>query len=123
MNHEEFYAVLAKQGIRMFALSLGVEDDPLYLIHPQKTVQEWREDVRRFISEIGQNEDSVGDADFEVFDELSNKLHEAGYLAVDDMVADVYEGRIAKYKAGIEDDPSDEEQISGFGQYGFESKE
>ena len=56
------------------------------------------------------------------FNQLNQKLYDAGYIDVTDVVADVYEGRIAVYSAGIVDDPAHEEQEGGFGHYGWESK-
>ena len=50
------------------------------------------------------------------------KLKNAGYFHADDIVSDAYEGRVAVYSAGIEDDPVHEEQADGFGHYGWESK-
>lgn len=122
MNDKELYGFLSSKGVRIFALSIG-SDRTLY-IHPNKTVSEWRADVRRFISEIGQVKDKEGYADDDALSALSAKLHDSGYFDVEDMVADVYEGRIAKFAVVIVDDPAHEdEQADGFGHYGWESKE
>ena len=120
MDHKGFHKILADQGIRIFSLSLGTNH--ISLIHPNKTVSEWRSDVRTFISEIGNAHDEDGNADGKVFDALMVRFHDAGYFDVDDIASDVYEGRIAKYNAGIQDDPAHEEQSDGFGHYGWESK-
>lgn len=120
MKSKEMHGLLAQQGIRLFALTLG--SDRLTYIHSNKTVKEWREDIRRFISEISHRRDRSGRAEDEVFNQMMSKLDDAGYLEVTDIVADVYEGRIAAYSAGVEDDPSHEEQADGFGHYGWESK-
>ncbi len=120
MNNEELYNFLSSNGIRIFALSLG-KDHSLY-IHPNKTVSEWRSDIERFKLEINSLKDNDGYADDEAFNSLTLKLLDAGYCDVNDMVADVYEGRISKYSAGIVDDPAHEEQANGFGHYGWESK-
>jgi len=53
--------------------------------------------------------------------ELRRRMMEDLQL-VDDVASDVYEGRVAVYSAGIEDDPSHEEQEDGFDHYGWESK-
>jgi len=120
MNAKIIYELLANQGIRIFVLTLG--SDSTAYIHIQKTMKEWRSDIKNFISEIDCSKDVSGFADDNVFNTLNCKLHEAGYIEVTDVAADVYEGRIAVYSAGIEDDPAHAEQADGFGHYGWESK-
>jgi hypothetical protein len=120
MNAAEIHKKLAQQGIRLFALSLG--SDKMFFAHGEKTVNDWRTDVRKFIAEIGQLVDTNGDAESKVINQLLVKLCAAGYVEVNDIVADVFEGRIAVYSAGIVDDPAHEEQADGFGHYGWESK-
>lgn len=120
MKDKEIHGLLAQQGVRLFALSLGTVR--MTYIHANKTVKEWREDIKKFISEINHRRNRAGRADDDVFNELTSKLYEAGYVEVNDVVADVYEGRIASYSAGIEDDPAHDEQADGFGHYGWESK-
>ncbi|MBJ6751063.1 hypothetical protein [Geomonas anaerohicana] len=120
MKAKEMHRVLAQQGIRLFALTLGA--DRMTYIHENKTVKEWREDISRFISEINHHRDESGHAEDEVFNRVMSKLDEAGYIEVADLVADVYEGRIAVYTAGVVDDPAHDEQADGFGHYGWESK-
>jgi hypothetical protein len=51
------------------------------------------------------------------------KLNKDGYHDVSDIASDVYEGRVAVYSAGIEDDPAHEDRTDGFGHYGWESKD
>ena len=121
MDNKELYTFLSNNGIRIFALTLG-KDNSLY-IHPNKTVSEWRSDIERFKQEINILKENDGYADDAVFNSLTLKLLDAGYCDVNDMVADVYEGRIAKYSSGIVDDPAHEEQANGFGHYGWESKD
>lgn len=120
MKDKEIHGVLAQQGVRIFALSLGTVR--MTYIHANKTVKEWREDIRRIVSEINHRRSRSGRAEDDVFNGLTSKLYEAGYVEVNDVVADVYEGRIASYSAGIEDDPAHDEQADGFGHYGWESK-
>jgi hypothetical protein len=120
VHEKELYELLAQQGIRLFALSLGT--DHLTLIHHNKSVKEWRADIRRYVSEIKHLRSKTGRANDEVFNEMVHKLRKEGYFDVTDVVADVYEGRVAVYSAGIEDYPSHEEQADGFGHYGWESK-
>ena len=120
MKEKELYELLASQGVRIFVLKLG-SDRTIY-IHPQKTTNEWRSDLKRFKSELNIQKDDKGYSDDDVYNELTGMLSNAGYIDVDDVASDVYEGRVAVYSAGIEDDPSHEEQEDGFGHYGWESK-
>jgi hypothetical protein len=120
MQEKDLHELLAKQGIRLFVLSLG--SDHITLIHHNKSVEDWRKDIRNNILEINHLKNQDGCADDEVFNEMMINLRNEGYFNVTDIVADVYEGRIAVYSAGIEDDPSHEEQADGFGHYGWESK-
>lgn len=120
MTALELHDKLALQGIRLFALSLG--SDNMYFAHGEKTVNDWRSDVRQFIAEIGQLTDANGDAESKVIHQMYVKLHDAGYVEVNDIVSDVFEGRIAVFSAGIVDDPIHNEQTDGFGHYGWESK-
>lgn len=105
---------------RLFVVAAG--RDRRTFIHPNKTTDEWRTDIRRFKTEIKQQKDDGGYSDDNVYNELTRMLIDSGYHDVDDIASDVYEGRIAIYSAGLEDDPSHEEQSDGFGHYGWESK-
>ena len=121
MSEKELHDFLAQQGIRLFDLSLG--QDHITLIHRNKSVTEWRNDLKTYISEIKNLVSEKGWANDDVFNEIIKKLRAAGYFDVTDVVADVYEGRVAVYSAGIEDNPAHEEQKDGFGHYGWESKD
>ncbi len=44
MNGKDIYELLAKQNIRLFNLSL--DNDTMTFIHTNKTVEEWRSDVK-----------------------------------------------------------------------------
>ena len=83
----------------------------------------WRQDVRRFINEIGHTKSRTDDASDNAFNAMMQKLSNAGYIEAEDVVSDVYEGRTAVYSAGIEDNPAHEDQADGFGHYGWESKD
>lgn len=120
MKTKELYELLASQGIRIFVLALGTYNTTY--IHPKKTTKEWRADVKGFIAEINEQNDEEGFSDDDVYNELIDKLSDAGYIEVDDVASDVYEGRVTVYSAGIEDDPSHEEQADGFDHHGWESK-
>ena len=89
-------------------------------IHDSKTVVEWREDIREFL-EAGDKFDEDGRADDRVHNALMNHLRSLGYAEVEDVVADVFEGRITNRQARIEHDPAHEEQADGFGHYGWEN--
>ncbi len=120
MNSKHFYKILADQGIRVFVFSLGIEK--ISFIHPNKTVLEWRSDVRKFISYLNNVQSKNGHADDIIYNTVMSKFINAGYFEVNDIASDVFEGRIAKYTAGIEDDPEHGDQLDGFGHYGWESK-
>jgi hypothetical protein len=120
MKEKELYEHLAGLGIRLFVVAIG--RDKRTFIHPNKTTEEWRSDIMRFKTEISQQKDEDGYSDDNVYNELTKMLMDAGYHDVDDIASDVYEGRVAVYSAGLEDDPSHEEQADGFGHYGWESK-
>jgi hypothetical protein len=121
MTEKDLYEILANQKIRLFNLSL--DNHTMTLIHTNKTVEEWRSDLRGFISKSQITHDKDGCANDDVFNSLIEKLRDAGYVEVNDIVADVYEGRTAVYSAGVVDDPAHEEQSDGFGHYGWGSKE
>jgi len=121
MNGKDIYELLAKQNIRLFNLSL--DNDTMTFIHTNKTVEEWRSDVKRFTSKPQITDDKDGGADDDVFNLLMEKLTDAGYVEVSDIVADVYEGRTAVYSARVVDSPAHEEQTDGFGHYGWGSKD
>jgi hypothetical protein len=123
MKAKELHAHLASQGIRLFALNVGRPIDTMLFIHPHKTTAEWRQDVRRFIDEIGHTKSRTGDASDNAFNAMMQKLSDAGYIEAEDMVSDVYEGCTAVYSAGIVDNPAHEDQADGFGHYGWESKD
>jgi hypothetical protein len=117
---KELHDLLSKQGVRLFDLTLGVETTTF--IHPSKTVEVWRQELRGFISELQDLTTEDGRSDDEIHNALFGKLRNAGYIEVTDVVSDVYEGRIAVNSASICDDPSHDSQSDGFGHYGWESK-
>jgi hypothetical protein len=120
MKEKELYEHLAGLGIRLFVVAVG--RDKRTFIHPKKTTEEWRGDINKFKAEINLQKDEDCYSDDDVYNELTRMLMEAGYHDVDDVASDVYEGRVAVYSAGLENDPSHEEQTIGFGHYGWESK-
>jgi len=121
MNGKDIYELLATQNIRLFNLS--IDNDTMTFIHTSKTVEEWRADLKGFISKSQITDDKDGGAADDVFNLLMERISDAGYVEVGDIVADVYEGRTALYSAGVVDAPAHDEQADGFGHYGWGSKE
>lgn len=118
MQTKEFYDLLAKQGIRMFSIKLEREEEQIF-IHPHKTVTEWRTDLRRILGELHIIDEKSGDANSKMQMKLLEKLNESGYIDVRDLVADVFEGRIAITGVRIDDWPVHDDQQDGFGHYGL----
>jgi hypothetical protein len=122
MKPFELYKKLADQGIRIFkiALNLGGCHEEHYWVHPNKTVPQWREDLRAFYRDKTFSHESCGVVSGWSSDDLFNKLFQhlenLGYIELDDAVADVYEGRVTNDSARLVDD-------EGFGHYGWGKKE
>jgi hypothetical protein len=114
MDFTEFHEGLVSQGIGIFNISL--EGDTRTLIHPKKTVMQWRQDVRSMIQK-SRVVDQNGNADN--FDLVNALIGDFGYFEVEFLADDVYEGRRAIYESGIVDDPAHEDQNDGFGHYGL----
>lgn len=123
MDAREIHDKLASDNIRIFAVRLMVNGKPevQHWIHSNKTVSQWRDDMRYFVASSRRNCEE-GWACSEVWNALYTHLHSLGYQEIDDVVADVYEGRITNNSAMLVDDPDHEEQKDGFGHYGWESK-
>jgi len=117
---KELHSWLQTQGVRVFDIAIDGEVETV--IHLNKKVSEWRDDVRAVISEANATCDSK---DGMLVDDLRNKvrslLRGRGYVEIHDVVADVFEGRIAVQDAIIVDDPSHDVQENGFGHYGHEA--
>ena len=118
----EIHKTLAKQNIRVFcpALKSGGKYKTKHWIHDSKSVAEWRADVRVFL-EACDERDEEGWADDHVHNTLSGHMMSLGYVEVDDIVADVFEGRITNSRAKIEHYPAHDDQPDGFGHYGWEN--
>lgn len=115
---------LAAQGIRVFVIHLnsGTRDyNATYLIHPNRTVAQWREDIRSF-QRTAESHDPDGSSSDGIFNGLYRHLEQLGYLFLHDVVADVYEGRVTNLRSTLIDDPDHEEQPTGFGHYGHETR-
>jgi hypothetical protein len=117
---QELHRCLASTGIRVFKIYLG-RDETTFWIHPNKTTEAWREDLSNFVIETTTRDSSNGWADSLLMDKLFKYMHGRGYIEMDDVVSDVYEGRIANMESMILPDPQHENDESGFGHYGWES--
>lgn len=76
MKEKELYEQLAGHGIRLFVVAIG--RDKRTFIHPNKTTEEWRSDIKRFKAEISQKKDEDGYSDDNVYNELTIMLMDAG---------------------------------------------
>jgi len=132
-NPKEIFHKLADQGIRIFMVRLSEcvkGRDEIYFIHPSKTTEGWRKDLRGFLGMTytdpidDEDEDPTegGWAADKPVNELYKYMCNLGYVELCDVVADVYEGRFTNEKCRIVDDPDHEEQKDGFGHFGWESK-
>ena len=121
MNEKNMYELLASHGISIYILRVGILD--IVYIHNNKTTVEWREDVSGFVEEINTQNKLEGYSDFTIYNELICKLRAAGYVEVQHVAADVFEGRIVVHSASIDDAPVHKDQSDGFaGHHGWESK-
>lgn len=119
----EIHQCLARAGLRTFCISIKTGQPTWYWIHDHKTVAEWREDLREFIaaSTTDDSDAAGGRANDTVFNRLASWLHDRGYAELEDVVADVFEGRVTNERARLIHDPAHEEQPDGFGHYGWEN--
>jgi hypothetical protein len=116
---KEIHAKLAKQGIRIFKIDLG-RDETFFWIHPHKTMHQWREDFTKFILKNGADHSNAW-ASSVLMNNLFTYLHNLGYIELDDVISDVFEGRIGSVESIILPDPKHEEDESGFGHYGWDN--
>jgi hypothetical protein len=118
---KEIFEKLKTLNIRIFALRLGGHRrETMLYIHPDKSTAQWRKDLGDFRDH---SERETSDwADDRVWNDLTSYLTGLGYCQVEDVAADVFEGRIAATVAKLVDDPDHEEQEDGFGHFGWESK-
>ena len=116
MDWIELHKFFASKNIRIF--NITIDHDTITLIHPNKTIENWRKDFKEMIKEI--KNDQEGFAADNLQNEIVDRMREElGYIRIEDLVDDVFEGRTATYKAAIIDDPEHEEQEDGFGHYGW----
>lgn len=136
---KEIYQALSKAGLRVFGMSISGShsEDYVFFIHANKTVQQWRKDVRDYVdqslfedkvSEPTRDEEGGfsivgGDAKDDVLNGIYDHLINLGYVEISDVVADVYEGRVATTEACLVDDPVHVDQNDGFGHFGWESSQ
>jgi hypothetical protein len=118
---KELYQTLAKDGIRIFKIYMG-RDETTFWIHPHKTTEQWRNDLSKFTQEISGSDHSNGWGDSILLNKLFKHMHELGYIEIDDVISDVFEGRVGCTESLILPDPQHETDETGFGHYGWESK-
>jgi hypothetical protein len=118
---EQIHRKLASMGIRVFKMAIGDPPrDQTFWMHHSKTVEDWRKDVSALRGKLCHDEN--GWASDTVLSALYDHLRTLGYIEMDDVVADVFEGRVACEVARLADAPEHENQSDGFGHYGWESK-
>jgi len=120
LSGRDIHDKLASDNIRIFALQINCSSkrETKHWIHHNKTVAQWRDDVRQFVLSSFRTDDE-GWACSEVWNGLFSHLHKLGYHEIDDVVSDVYEGRITNNASRLVDDPDHENQKDGFGHYGW----
>lgn len=120
MSAKNMHDEIAAAGYRLFAIRITPADRRYeVLVCKDKTVEQFRADVSAFIGKPFTATDWVEDA---LWNALHRHLTDLGYEEVLDIVSDVYEGRISCTSAVLVNDP-DHEQMSGFGHFGWESKQ
>jgi len=129
MKPQELHRLLAEKGIRIFKIwihnplnSMGTCIEEYFWIHPDKTTAQWREDLTACLGE--KKTDGYYCATDTIFNDVFNKFHSLGYIELNDVVSDIFEGKVKgdKEVAQIAPDPQHEEDTTGFGHYGWESK-
>jgi hypothetical protein len=118
---KELYESLSSRGIRIFKMVINKGDrtEELFWIHPNKTVDQWRIDVKEVMRSPSTDTERGYAADG-VFNDIYSRFGELGYIQLDDVIADVFEGRITNDLSRLVDDP-EEDQKDGFGHYGMEA--
>lgn len=128
---KEINKKLADIGIAIFTLRLDCPKglNVIHFIHDGKTIKEWREDIctfrgksnRSWLSPSKSNNDKDPYTEKDVFNDLMEYLFDLGYRQIDNVVTDVYEGRIACLNAQLMNDSSFGSK-DGFGVYGYGSQ-
>ena len=115
---------LADIGVRIFKVRLygHYGNEEMLWLHPNKTTAEWRAELSKFLA----NSEVVTDIDHHGDDKILNALYtflsNLGYIEIDDMVSDAYEGKITNEHARIVADPDHVEDVTGFGHYGWDAR-
>lgn len=120
------HSLLAEQGIRLFNVSLG--RDTTTWIHVNRTVEQWRADVRQIIAELGvvKSDDVELCASDEAFNRFHTAMNQRGYCDVSDVVSDCFEGRIVSRASAVQpgslyEHESSSQTADGLGHYGWEA--
>lgn len=125
MTDYEVQQMIAGIGARIFAVRIASTDygrEYQYWIHPQKTSAEWREDVSGIIKNLYAIDHDDGGAADDVYNTFHNEMQKLGYHEICDVVSDVFECRVSVEAARIVPDPDHEEDTTGFGHFGWESR-
>jgi hypothetical protein len=120
-NAREIHRLLAGQGVRIFLAKLtrgGLREERFW-IHRNRTTAEWRTDLQGFIDRSRHVDREAGWATDGVENGLGSWLADRGYVELMDVVDDVFEGRITCDEARIVPDPEHEEDVTGFGHFGW----
>ncbi len=116
---------LADVGVRIFMIRMSghsyPRDEKLWL-HPNKTTPQWRADLTDFLERSERTTDPEDSSEDAIFNALYKHLQDLGYIEVEDVVSDVYEGRITHEHARIVPDPDHEEDVTGFGHFGWDAR-
>ena len=112
-NIRSLHKLFVKNKIRFFNIS--IDNKTTTLVHPSKTIKEWRSDLRKAIRIVNGKKEN-GNADIMLTDSM---IREFGYIEIENIIDDVFEGGVELAKAKIIDRPAHDVQKDGFGHYGW----
>lgn len=115
----KLYNQLKNQGIRLF--NLTINNETTTFIHNNKKVEEWRKDLREAINEAEMQTDN--DSESNISGSICGNLNLKGYVYINELISDVFEGEIEVTSFKIVDHIDHEGQSDGFGHYGFHQME
>jgi len=86
-----------------------------YYVHLDKTVAQWREDIRKFCRSWTEKDDDGRGSD-SILNAFNSYMHELDYEEVGDIVADLWQGKVVVESgiARITDDKDQEDWPDGF---------
>jgi len=123
MTAKEIHQALASGGMRLFHVQISISGrfEEIIFIHNDRTVAAWRGGVSNIISSSIRVNDSE-EMDDEVFNDFLTHMRRLGYIQAMDVCSDCFEGKVFVTEAKLVHDPDHEEQVDGFGHWGWESK-